>query len=80
MAVVAEEAGEALRGALNIIEAEEKLMSTPSEGYEITLAHHRMEKLEEELMVEVAQTGAMALRWLLNRQPLYASNQTEPRS
>ena len=70
--IVAEEAGEALRAALSIIENEEALVKNPPVGYDITLSHNKMARLEEELEKEIAQTGAMALRWLQNRTPLYA--------
>ena len=78
--IISEEAGEVMRGALTIVESEEHLMTHPQEGYEVTLAHHRMAALEEELMAEVVQTAAMSLRWLLNWKPLYAQDRPEPRS
>ena len=74
--IMVEEAGEALQAALNIIEAEESLMEPPKmTGYEVTLAYNKMARLEENLEDEVVSTAAMALRWLLNRRPLYAKDQ-----
>ncbi len=70
--IIAEESGEALQAALTIIESEEAMARTELSGYDITLAYNRMAGLEEKLEEEVAQTAAMAIRWLLNRKPLYA--------
>ena len=70
--VVAEEAGEALQAGLNIVEAEEELILSRPEGYNITLAYNNMAMLEDKLQTEMIHTGAMALRWLMNRVPLYA--------
>lgn len=78
VAIVAEEAGEALKAALDIIFAEEAMLRTHAEGYAVTLQHNRMAHLEEELQKEVVQTAAMALRWLLNRVPLYAQDRPSP--
>jgi hypothetical protein len=85
--IIAEEAGEALRAALTIIETEEKMVGVDASGkdngtwrgdpYEITLSYNKMARLEEELEAEVVQTAAMALRWLLNRKPLYAEDRPE---
>lgn len=74
--VITEEAGEALKEALTIIETEEHLVRTclpPKDPYDITLTYNKMAKLEENLEKEVVQTAAMAIRWLMNRRPLYAS-------
>lgn len=85
--VVAEEAGEALKTALTIIETEEKIVhrqtaralgviqnarESADDLYSITLDYNNLAKLEEDLQAEVVQTAAMALRWLINRRPLYA--------
>jgi hypothetical protein len=81
--VMCEEAGEALRAALLIIETEEELVgvgayneldghNTAQDAYEVTLQYNRMARLEEDLEDEVVHTAAMALRWLMNRKPLYA--------
>ncbi len=72
VAIMVEEAGEALQAALTIIETEESLTQRPQEGYDVTLAYNGMAMLEENLEAEVVSTAAMALRWLLNRRPLYA--------
>lgn len=76
--VVSEEAGETLRTALTIIEQEETYIQKatvggpPKDLYEITLDHNNLAKLEEDLEKEMAQVGAMALRWLMNSAPIYA--------
>lgn len=78
VAIVVEEAGEALREALNIIEFEEKLVrTTRSVPYDVTLDHHALAMLEEELKKEITQTAAMALRWLINWNPLYAEDRSD---
>lgn len=74
VAIMVEEAGEALQAALNIIEAEESLTRRRLEGYDVTLAYNGMVRMEENLEAEVVSTAAMALRWLLNRRPLYAQD------
>jgi hypothetical protein len=75
-AIIAEEGGEVLRAALNIIEFEEHLVrgrAMPNaDKYSITLDYNNLEHMEQELIKEVVQTGAMALRFLLNYRPLYA--------
>ncbi len=76
-AIVVEEAGEALRATLNLIELREHLVRTPSEGYDATLAEHKMEAIEDEMVKEIAQTGAMAIRWLMNWVPLYGQEQSD---
>jgi hypothetical protein len=74
VAIMVEEAGEALQAALTIIEFEEKITREKKTAYEVTLDYNRLEKLEEDLKAEVVSTAAMALRWLTNWQPLYASS------
>jgi len=78
VAILAEEAGEVLQAALNIIEAEEAVAdpSRRNTAYEVTLQYNRLERMEESLIKEAAQTGAMALRFLLNYHPLYAKVQS----
>ncbi len=80
-AIIAEEGGEVLRAALNIIEFEEKLSTRHrapvTAGYEITLDYNTLAHMERELVKEVVQTGAMALRWLLNYAPLYTEKRDE---
>lgn len=73
VAIIVEEAGEALQAALNIIETEETLVrQVPQTDKAIKVNYEWMVKLEEDLEAEVASTAAMALRWLMNRRPLYA--------
>jgi hypothetical protein len=73
VAIIVEEAGEALQAALNIIETEETLVrQVPQTDKAIQVNYEWMVKLEEDLEAEVASTAAMALRWLMNRRPLYA--------
>jgi len=78
-AIVAEEAGEVLRAALNIVEFEEKIVGEieryRDSKFDITLDYNCLERMEEELIAEVVQTGAMAMRFLLNYRPLYAKVQ-----
>lgn len=63
IAVLMEEAGEALQATLNMVEATERSddgLSTP-------------DVLREKVLIEVAQTGAMALRYLINyERKMYA--------
>lgn len=68
-AVLVEEAGEALQAQLNLIEAKERPTGAKA------LDTREWKRLDEKLVREVAQTGAMALRWLIN----HAEDQTEPR-
>ena len=79
VAIIVEEAGEVLQAALNIIETEEALVKRELAGYDVTLAYNGMARLEEQLQKEVAQTGAMAVRWLINRHPLYANAENRPK-
>lgn len=78
-AIVAEEGGEVLQAALSIVEYEEQVATKGhATAYDVTLDHNNLEKLEEDLIAEAAQTGAMALRFLMNYAPLYAK--TRPQS
>ena len=67
-AILVEEAGEVLQATLNMIEHVETLRSNPS-------LEHQIEtwRLNNLILTEVAQTGAMALRYLINvERELYA--------
>jgi len=75
-AIVAEEGGEVLKAGLGIIEFEEQLAGIAHHGYEVTLDHNALASMEEELVKEAVQTAAMALRFLVNYRPLYATNQS----
>jgi len=68
-AVVAEEAGELLQAQLTLIEEDEKLANeipilTANEYIE---RDNALQELNEQIVREAAQTGAMVVRFLMNR-------------
>lgn len=73
--MVTEEGGEVLQAALSVIERQEKFdrekTGMPLTALEASAQHEELADLEHHLMKEAAQTGAMALRFLMNFEPLY---------